>query len=67
MLTIPEFYANRDILISGGSGFMGQVLIEKLLRSCSDVNSIFVMMRPKKGKSPKERLEQLKQIKVSLK
>ncbi|XP_070502901.1 putative fatty acyl-CoA reductase CG5065 [Chironomus tepperi] len=37
MITIPEFYNNRDIFITGGSGFVGKVLIEKLLRSCSEI------------------------------
>lgn len=38
---------------------MGKVLIEKLLRSCPDLNRIFVLMRGKKGKSPEERLEEM--------
>lgn len=55
--TIPEFYAGREIFVTGGSGFMGKVLIEKLLRSCSDLKAIFVLLRPKKGKSIEDRLE----------
>lgn len=55
--TIPEFYADREIFITGGSGFMGKVLIEKLLRSCPDIKMIYVLLRPKKGKLPNERLK----------
>lgn len=55
--TIPEFYAGQDIFVTGGSGFMGKVLIEKLLRSCPDLKTIFVLLRPKKGKSIEERLK----------
>lgn len=29
---IRSMYANRSIFISGGTGFMGKVLVEKLLR-----------------------------------
>lgn len=29
---IAEFYAGCNVLITGGSGFVGKVLIEKLLR-----------------------------------
>lgn len=55
--TIPEFYADQEIFVTGGSGFMGKVLIEKLLRSCSDLKTIFVLLRPKKGKKMEERLK----------
>lgn len=55
--TIPEFYAGREIFVTGGSGFMGKVLLEKLLRSCPDLKCIFVLLRPKKGKSVDERLQ----------
>lgn len=54
--TIPEFYAGKEIFITGGSGFMGKVLIEKLLRSCPGIKAIYVLLRPKKGKSIEERL-----------
>lgn len=46
---IPAFYAGKSILITGATGFLGKVLIEKLLRSCPDVREIFLLMRPKKG------------------
>jgi fatty acyl-CoA reductase len=36
---------------------MGKVLVEKLLYSCSDLKAILLLMRPKKGKSAKERVE----------
>ena len=54
--TIPEFYANQEIFVTGGTGFMGKVLIEKLLRSCPDLKKIYVLIRPKKGKLIDERL-----------
>ena len=57
--TIPEFYKDQEIFISGGSGFMGKVLIEKLLRSCPGIKTIYVLLRPKKGKSIEERLKVL--------
>jgi alcohol-forming fatty acyl-CoA reductase len=57
--SITEFYAGREIFITGGTGFMGKVLIEKLLRSCSDLKAIFVLLRSKKGKSIDQRLSDL--------
>lgn len=55
--TIADFYAGQEIFITGGSGFMGKVLIEKLLRSCPDIKAIYVLLRPKKGKSIDDRLK----------
>lgn len=41
---------------------MGKVLIEKLLRSCPDLNRIFVLIRAKKNKTPEQRLDEIKKI-----
>lgn len=62
--TIPETFAGVDVFITGGSGFMGKVLIEKLLRSCPDIGRVFVLMRAKKGKSGYERVKDLVQVPV---
>lgn len=62
--TIPEFYAGREIFITGGSGFMGKALIEKLLYSCPEVSNIYVLLRQKKGKGIEDRLEALKKESV---
>lgn len=60
--SIPEFYAEQEIFVTGGSGFMGKVLIEKLLRSCPDLKTIFVLLRPKKGKPIEERLSAIVEL-----
>ena len=57
--SIAGFYAGRSILITGGTGFLGKVLIEKLLRSCSDVREIYLLIRPKKGLSIDDRLRKM--------
>jgi len=57
--TIPDFFANQEIFITGGSGFVGKVLIEKLLRSCPGIKTIYLLLRPKKGQSINERLTSL--------
>ena len=38
---------------------MGKVLLEKLLRSCPEINRIYVLIRTKRGQSPLERLEKM--------
>ncbi|KXJ70568.1 hypothetical protein RP20_CCG023141 [Aedes albopictus] len=60
--TIKEFYKGRDIFITGGTGFMGKVLIEKLLRSCNGVNRIFLLLREKKSKTMEDRLREIQEL-----
>ncbi|XP_044261531.1 putative fatty acyl-CoA reductase CG5065 [Tribolium madens] len=55
--TITEFFRGKNIFITGGSGFVGKVLVEKLLRSCPDLANIYLLMREKKGKSLEERIK----------
>lgn len=37
---IAEFYKNKNIFITGGTGFVGIALVEKILRSCPDVKKV---------------------------
>ncbi|CAH1114012.1 unnamed protein product [Psylliodes chrysocephalus] len=55
-ITIPEFYQNKNVFITGASGFLGKLLVEKLLRSSSGIKNIYVLIRPKHGKSPQDRM-----------
>ncbi|XP_053690508.1 putative fatty acyl-CoA reductase CG5065 [Sabethes cyaneus] len=55
-ISVAEFYNGRSIFITGGTGFMGKVLIEKLLRSCPGIKNIFILIRPKRGQDVSERL-----------
>lgn len=59
MNSIVEFYSGADIFITGGSGFVGKVLIEKLLRSCPDIGTIYLLMRPKRGQKSQDRINKL--------
>lgn len=97
-ISIPEFYAGRSIMITGGTGFMGkvihctyyscgiswqsivfiikiskfwilcchQVLVEKLLRSCPEIQNIYLLMRPKRGQEVSARLNELLNSPVSM-
>lgn len=62
--SIPDFYAGRSIFITGGTGFMGKVLVEKLLWSCPDIEEIFLLMRPKKGMHIDDRLRKMLSLPV---
>lgn len=55
---VAEFYKSKNIFITGGTGFVGIALVEKILRSCPEVGKVYLLMRPKKGKEIQQRLEE---------
>ncbi|KAJ9583816.1 hypothetical protein L9F63_021848, partial [Diploptera punctata] len=64
MSVISDWYRGQTILVIGGTGFMGKVLVEKLLRSCSDVNRIYVLVRPKKNLTPSARIDEMLKLPI---
>lgn len=46
---ISAFYARKSVLITGATGFIGKVLIWKLLYSCPLIDKIYILVRPKRG------------------
>ncbi|KAJ6649352.1 putative fatty acyl-CoA reductase [Pseudolycoriella hygida] len=56
---VSEYYKNKCVFITGGTGYLGMAIVEKLLRSCPDVEKIYLLMRSKRGKSIEQRLEEL--------
>ncbi|XP_046683798.1 fatty acyl-CoA reductase wat-like [Homalodisca vitripennis] len=54
---IQDFYRGATVLITGGTGFLGKVLIEKLLRSCPHISQILLLIRSKRDINSQVRLE----------
>ena len=56
---VCDFYSGQCILITGASGFLGKVILEKLLRDCKEVKNIYVLLRSKSGVDPRRRVEEV--------
>jgi fatty acyl-CoA reductase len=44
--SISDFYEGKNILVFGSTTFPGKVLLEKLLRSCPNIEKIYCPIRP---------------------
>ena len=53
----PAFYTGKNVMITGVTGFVGKVLLEKFLRSLPGIEQIYVLIRLKPGKTIRGRLE----------
>ncbi|XP_062221145.1 fatty acyl-CoA reductase 2, chloroplastic-like [Phragmites australis] len=54
---IAEFLGGKNFLITGGTGFLAKVLIEKILRTNPDVGKIYVMIKAKDSEAALKRLQ----------
>lgn len=65
--TIGEFYAGKNIFITGGTGFIGTVLIEALLSATPEIGRIYLLVRDKYGSDTNERIKRLLSKQVQIK
>lgn len=63
--TIDTFFADTVVFVTGGTGFLGKALLEKLLRSCTRLATVYILIRPKRGQSVQERFTELMDNPVS--
>lgn len=55
---MQQFYQNKTVFLTGGTGFLGKIVMEKLLRTCQ-IDTIYVLIRSKKGKDIGTRMEDI--------
>lgn len=56
---VVDFYKGKNVLITGGTGFLGKVILWKLIDSCQNYNKIYLMLRSKNDSPAQKRLVQL--------
>ncbi|GAB0101027.1 hypothetical protein DMENIID0001_171480 [Sergentomyia squamirostris] len=56
---IRDFFAKRNVLVTGGTGFIGMALIEGLLSSSEEIGKIYVLIRAKRDMTPAQRITRL--------
>lgn len=61
---VQKWYSGKNIFMTGGSGFLGVTLIEKIVRSMPDIGTIYLLLREKKGKPIQDRIDDIKKNSV---
>ncbi|KAK9879057.1 hypothetical protein WA026_003872 [Henosepilachna vigintioctopunctata] len=56
---IVRYYNEKTIFLTGATGFLGKLILEKILRTCKGVKRIYILVRPKKGVNINDRIDQL--------
>lgn len=55
-MSIRQFLNGRTLLITGATGFLGKVLVEKILYEQPDVSHIYLLMQPRGNQTAHDRL-----------
>ncbi|CAG9801690.1 unnamed protein product [Chironomus riparius] len=55
---ISRVFEGHHVFVTGATGFMGKVFLERLLRA-TEIAKVYILIRPKRGKASKERLVEI--------
>ncbi|GLH02167.1 LOW QUALITY PROTEIN: Putative fatty acyl-CoA reductase CG5065, partial [Gryllus bimaculatus] len=55
-ISVADFYAGKSVFVTGATGFLGKLLVEKLLWSCPGIENIFLLIRRKRNEDEESRL-----------
>lgn len=65
MSDLETFFRGKSIFITGATGFVGKILIEKLLRAFPDLDAIYLLIRNKGDKNAARRLQKIVDCEVN--
>ena len=54
--SISERLTGARVLVSGATGFLAKVLVEKILWAAPDVGRLYLLVRPRSDREPWERV-----------
>ncbi|KAF9423133.1 hypothetical protein HW555_001437 [Spodoptera exigua] len=57
--SVADFYSGKSVFITGSTGFLGKVYLEKILYSCPKLDKVYLLIRDKKGVSADKRVADL--------
>ncbi|CAG9794397.1 unnamed protein product [Diatraea saccharalis] len=55
---IQKMFAGSSVFLTGATGFLGKLIVEKLLRSCPEIKKLYLLVRPKKNKDTTKRIQE---------
>lgn len=55
-MIVKNYYEGKSVLITGATGFIGKVVLEKILRDIPNINTIYIIVR-RSDSTPKQRFE----------
>ncbi|XP_038214633.1 putative fatty acyl-CoA reductase CG5065 [Zerene cesonia] len=58
-IRVADYYAGKSVFITGATGFLGKLFVERLLYNCKDIEAIYILIRSKKGEGVERRLQNI--------
>ncbi|XP_043507203.1 fatty acyl-CoA reductase wat-like [Frieseomelitta varia] len=56
---IQKFYAGKHILLTGCTGYLGTLILEKILHTCTEIGKLYILVREKVNMTIEDRLKKL--------
>lgn len=63
---VVQFFEGKVVFVTGATGFLGKVLVSKLLSTCPGLETVYVLIRRKKENDVKKRFDDFLKDDVSI-